>query len=288
MKLNRITVVAIAAVGIVCVIAIAVALQSGGRRTESKATDIATGHEGHAMTVESVSLNLLSDSSSFASGAMGTLKFKLADAQGAIAKNRFEATHEKLLHLVVVDSALADFRHVHPEVTEDGTWSQALTFEKGGNYLVFADGKIAGGASFVAKRELKVVGQPSADAPKFELSAESKSGDLSAKILNPTDYGTGSESMIRVGLSVADGWEPYLGAPGHLILISKDGGEFIHAHPTGMSKGVAEFMANFKNAGIFRAWAQFQRDGQVVTFPFTIKVNAASSPAGDSMSHMNH
>lgn len=288
MKSNRISAVIIAAVGIIVVLVIAFQLR--GRGSAPRPVDSAmTGHESSSIADGNVSIDLLSDSASFASGTVRTLKFRLSDAQGSISKSQFEATHEKLLHLVVVDTALADFRHVHPEVTDDGTWSQAITFAKGGNYLVFADGKLEGGSSFVARRELKVAGEASADPANFDLSADSKSGTLAATILNPKEYSVGADSMIQVKLSVADGWEQYLGAPGHLILISQDGTEFIHAHPTGMTKGVAEFMATFKNAGVFRAWAQFQREGQVVTFPFTIKVNT-SKPAksASSMSHMNH
>lgn len=286
MKLNRVTVVTISAVGII--VALIVAVQLRGRVTGSEPMDASMGHEAHSTAFGNVNLDFLPDSAKFANATTGTLKFKLADAQGGLSKNRFEATHEKLLHLVVVDSGLTDFRHLHPEVADDGTWTETITFENGGDYLVFADGKLAGGSAFVAKNELNVAGRQRVEPAGFDLSDESKSGNLSAKILNPADYGIGSDSMIQVKLSVADGWEQYLGAPGHLILISKDGSEFIHAHPTGMTNSVAEFMATFKNPGTFRAWAQFQRDGKVITFPFTIKVNSESSAGADSMTHMNH
>ena len=97
--------------------------------------------------------------------------------------------------------------------------------------------------------------------------------------------------MVRLKLSRIDGWQPYLEAPGHLILIRQEGDEFIHAHPAkDMKDGVVEFMADFKKPGTYRAWAQFQREGKVITFPFTLTVGAAGGTASKSMDmdHMGH
>ena len=94
--------------------------------------------------------------------------------------------------------------------------------------------------------------------------------------------------MVRLKLSRPDGWQTYLEAPGHLILIRKEGDEFIHAHPAhDMKDGVVEFMAEFKKPGTYRAWAQLQREGKVLTFPFTLTVTSSAKPTSDQM-NMNH
>jgi hypothetical protein len=62
---------------------------------------------------------------------------------------------------------------------------------------------------------------------------------------------------------------------GHLVIISADGKLYVHAHAVeGKSaNGVVEFAAHFTQAGIYKAWGQFQRAGQVYTVPFVLKVD---------------
>jgi hypothetical protein len=85
--------------------------------------------------------------------------------------------------------------------------------------------------------------------------------------------------------------EPYLGAWAHVMILSKDGSEFIHAHPLddaatmidnnpwqhshatpGPSPLAIETVTGFRKPGIYRMWAQFQRQGKVITIPFTIDI----------------
>ena len=69
--------------------------------------------------------------------------------------------------------------------------------------------------------------------------------------------------------------QPYLGAMGHLVVISADGKRYVHAHPVeGKSaNGVVEFAAYFSQAGIYKGWGQFQRAGQICIVPFVVKVD---------------
>jgi len=66
--------------------------------------------------------------------------------------------------------------------------------------------------------------------------------------------------------------EPYLGAKGHLLMVSQDGLTFVHAHPDeDLSPGSVTFLARVPKPGLYRAWAQFQRNGIVRTASFVIK-----------------
>ena len=62
---------------------------------------------------------------------------------------------------------------------------------------------------------------------------------------------------------------------GHLVVLSQDGKQYVHAHPmdekTTGSKVVA-FMAHIPNAGLYKGWGQFQRQGQVHVIPFVLRV----------------
>ena len=238
----------------------------------------------------SVGFTIISDSSGLKIGNDSSLKFKLTEATSGATITKFEATHGKPLHFVVVDEGLVNFQHLHPSMANDGTWTQDVIFPSGGRYLLFADGKI-GSSGFASRQEVKVAGSPRGGETDFTPSKTSKVGAITASIIEPNTFSAGGESMVRLKLSRPDGWQPYLQAPGHLILIRKEGDKFIHAHPAeDMKDGVVEFMADFKKPGIYRAWAQFQREGKVITFPFTLNVSA--SVTGNSkptdMDHMGH
>lgn len=234
-----------------------------------------------------IGLTVINGSSEFKMGSDVTLKFKLSDATNGKTVTKLEATHGKPLHFVVVDDGLGNFQHLHPSMADDGTWTQNVVFPSGGRYYLFADGKV-GNSGFAARQEVNVTGPPSKNPTNFAISKNSKLGEISATIVEPSNFTTGSESLVRLKLSRPDGWQPYLEAPGHLILIRKEGDEFIHAHPAeDMKDGVVEFMADFKKAGAYRAWAQFQHDGKVLTFPFTLEVSGKDMPAMSSM-NMDH
>ena len=72
-------------------------------------------------------------------GRPGELSFKVIGPDGAPFTN-FVVNHEKPLHLIVVRSDGAAFRHVHPRLdVETGLWSTPWEWPRGGNYRVFAD-----------------------------------------------------------------------------------------------------------------------------------------------------
>jgi hypothetical protein len=87
--------------------------------------------------------------------------------------------------------------------------------------------------------------------------------------------------MARITFSLFDNsdepitnLQPYLGAMGHLVIISEDGNDFVHAHPVegATTSGPIAFEAHFPRPGIYGGWGQFQRAGVVLTVPFVIEV----------------
>ena len=110
-----------------------------------------------------------------------------------------------------------------------------------------------------------------------DTSDEVAVGEIKAHIaITPGDQDTTVQFHLvdLAGKAVAD-LEPYLGAMGHLVIISTDGRDYVHAHPLSEVKtapeGVVEFAAHFPKAGIYKAWGQFQRGGSVFTVPFVLE-----------------
>lgn len=191
---------------------------------------------------------------------------------------QFDVLHEKLVHLIVVRDGLDEFAHLHPEVDSAGNLTVEYVFPKSGTYRLFADHQPKGETPGLATGELVIAGD---DEPAAELapntSDEVAVGEIKTHVaITPGNQQTTVRFHLvdQAGKAVAD-LEPYLGAMGHLVIISADGREYVHAHPLSEDKtapdGTVEFAAHFSEPGIYKAWGQFQRGGSVVTVPFVLK-----------------
>jgi hypothetical protein len=114
---------------------------------------------------------------------------------------------------------------------------------------------------------------------------------------------TFSYTISKDGKPVSD-LTPYLGAMGHLVIISQDLKQFVHSHPHEHADGdhdhakqghadvkggpKVDFEAHFKAAGVYKGWAQFQHDGKVITVPFTFNVAKGDAKDADHDEHGGH
>lgn len=234
---------------------------------------------------------------------MSTLK----DPTGAPV-SALETVHEKNLHLLMVSKDLSWFAHEHPEVRKDGTFNLTFTFPAAGDYVLFHDFTPPKAGRQVVQVPIKVEGAAPAAKPLAADADKPKTVDGYTVTL---DTGgpvmTGDETHLAYTISkdgkpVTD-LAPYLGAMGHLVIISQDLKEFVHSHPheggehaaergagshghTGDNKGGprVDFEAHFNAAGLYKGWAQFQHNGKVITVPFTFNV-ANGEGSGGSKPH---
>jgi hypothetical protein len=224
-------------------------------------------------------LMVKTDPAEVKAGQPTKLSLMIHDAGGAMLKD-FEVVHEKRIHLIVVSDGLGQFAHIHPDIDSAGNLTVTHAFPTGGTYHLYADYKPVGKDQATAIAEVKVIGD-SSPAPELIPNAPGKVAGtgLNANIAIPKAKAA-EETKITFGLldsmdkPVTD-LQPYLGAMGHLVIISADGKLYVHAHAVeGKSaNGVVEFAAHFTQAGIYKAWGQFQRAGQVYTVPFVLKVD---------------
>lgn len=234
-------------------------------------------HSGHSSN--SAMLMVTTEPAEVRAGSPVNLKLMIHGANGSMVKS-FETIHEKQVHLILVREGLDEFGHVHPELDAAGNMMVTYTFPKGGRYFLFADHKPAGEDQAVATAELEVVGESPA-APALIPNAPGKvEGDaLNAKI---AVAGAKADEETRITFELLDktsgrqvtNLQPYLGAMGHLVILSADGRRYVHAHAETESAngGSVVFAAHFMQPGTFKGWGQFQRDGQVRTVPFVIAV----------------
>src|SRR5262249_47947231 len=124
-----------------------------------------------------------------------------------------------------------EFAHIHPELQADNTYRVSYTFPRAGTYSLYADYTRPGGAQTISRFDLKVQG-PARGADRVVPDREwTKTVDgLQVKLSMPAQLRAGQDLTFRFDVS-ADDLEPYLGAWGHIMIVSADRQEFIHAHP---------------------------------------------------------
>lgn len=214
-------------------------------------------------------------------GELAELKFMLHDAAGQMLKE-FEPTHEKLAHLIIVREGLDEFAHLHPTVEKTGIMTATHTFPSGGNYLVFLDHKPVGKPAATAHAKLMIEGD-SPPAPTLEPNVPGiiKGDGLQAEVAMRASEEKAQIVTFSVqnesGTSVND-LQPYLGAMGHLVVLSADGGQYVHAHPLTETApdGKVKFEVHFPGPGTYKGWGQFKRGDRVFTIPAVVKVQAGA------------
>jgi len=205
---------------------------------------------------------------------------------GALVR-RFEPMHERIFHLFVVSHDLQYFAHVHPVQGRDGRLKITLTLPSAGAYQLVADFLPEGGAPQLIQRSFLTAGYDGrlADIPVLATDTEDKIVAGTHVTLVMPDPIAGREQLLTYQLTDAgDGGpihdlEMFLGAPGHLLVVSADLAIAMHQHPTPelapSPESTVVFQVLFPRRGTYRLWTQFQRSGRIITVPFTVQVRDA-------------
>ena len=225
-----------------------------------------------------------------AAGASGELAFTLLGPDGAPLTD-YERAHEKDLHLIVVRSDGAEFRHVHPAIDDAGTWSIPWTWTAAGTYRVFADFvPTALGDTVTLTSTLEVAGD-FAPVPRGGDTATATDGDVTVELDGHVTAGASSELTFTVtrGGEPVTTLEPYLGAFGHLVALRDGDLAYLHVHPMGEpGDGETEsgpeitFMAEAPTAGRYLLYLDLLLDGRVRSLPFVVTASEADAAASGS------
>jgi hypothetical protein len=221
---------------------------------------------------ELAGVTLLPIPRSFAPGTTRTWRFMVTDCKGS-ALTRFEPENGKRLHLIVVRSDLTHFRHLHPRLHPDGTWSVELATPRPGRYRAIAD-FVVDGREYVVGTTLTAPGAAAArplPAPALRGSADRYDVELE----RPATLVAGRDAQLtfritRGGRPVR-GLQPHLGAYGHLVALHAPDLAYSHVHPDGTDRrnGIVTFDAELHAPGAYRLFLQFRVGGRVHTAAFT-------------------
>jgi hypothetical protein len=226
----------------------------------------------------------------------------------------FEIVHTKRLHLFIVSQDLEFFEHIHPAMRPDGTWIIETAVPKPGYYEVLCDFMPTGGTGQFLTAPLVTagyVGDLAEDGARLVADKDFRKNvaDLTVSVtFDPPQPASCQYTHLnfyltdtRTGLPVTD-LQTYLGQFSHMLLLSEDLRCYVHSHPINLVveqedlAGIPEYIippdadletlrggprvsfdALMPKSGLFRAWAQFQRNNQVRTVHFTF--NVARGPA---------
>jgi major membrane immunogen (membrane-anchored lipoprotein) len=208
-----------------------------------------------------------------------TIQIQIHDEKGQPVQ-KFDTTHEKKLHLIAVSKDLSYFSHIHPEWKGNGLFEIKTQFPAGGEYKLYSDFVPTFGSATTKSEWVKVKGQTVPAIPVKPDSQLTKSVDGKEITLTIDQLKAGKEAALNFHIKDNKSKKPitnlqqYLGAVGHVVILTEDANEYLHVHPmeekaTGPD---AKFMTTFPKSGIYKIWGQFQHEGKVITVPFVVKV----------------
>ncbi len=205
-----------------------------------------------------------------------SFSFRVLGPDGA-AVTAYDVEHDKRMHLIAIRRDTSGFRHVHPEMAPDGTWTVPLALPDAGSYRVFADFKPTGGEAVTLGVDVNAAGafEPRTHAPSRVAEVDGYRVRLDGDLV------PGRSSAVRLtvtkdGAPVTD-LEPYLAAYGHLVALREGDLAYLHVHPEGApgdgrtpAGPEIAFVAEVPSAGGYRLFLDFQHRGVVRTAEFTV------------------
>lgn len=211
------------------------------------------------------------------------LTFRPVDKAAPDAPVPLALVHEKKIHLIMVSKDLSEFFHEHPTFGADGAYTQEFTFKTGGDYVLFQDYTPDGDRHQLGRQDVTVSG-PKRPAVKFDKdvmrwqNADGYAAELTLSAPATVGASLALKTTITKGGQPVTDLENYLGALGHMVIISEDTKQYLHVHPQDQTdKGPAVgFQTQFEQAGRYRVFLQFQHKGTIRTADFVVNV----APAG--------
>lgn len=236
---------------------------------------VSSAQGGTGMDPNAFHLTLTTEPATVQAGQQVNVMLQLTDAFGAPV-TEFEIVHEKKVHVIIIREDLQKFTHAHPEPGADGVLSSIVSFPEGGTYFFHVDFTPRDGTGVTLMSELRVEGSAT-QAPPLEpfVPGRVQTDELLADVAVQEVQGARRISFALMGLDttpVSD-LEPYLGAMGHLVVVSADGRKYVRAHPVdGGKPNEVMFDVLFPGSGLYKGWGEFQRAGKVLVVPIVLSV----------------
>jgi DMSO/TMAO reductase YedYZ heme-binding membrane subunit len=224
-----------------------------------------------------------------------TLSFKVFNAANGNQVVLFNKVYGKIIHLIIVDSSLTYFDHIHPEF-DNGVFTITTRFPKAGSYHLYADFQPLGSTEQQVASSLGVgkitAGPRPAFSPDTQLTKTFGKYEVTLTKPNPLTASELSVGKQILSFTMRDATthepitnlKPYLESFGHLVMINTETFDYIHVHPASLTVPApdanggptVEFMPLGLNGpiqpGIYRVFAQFNPDNHLFVADYTIEI----------------
>lgn len=214
-----------------------------------------------------------------APGEPGDVSLRILDRSGR-ALTSYTPEQTKDVHMYVVRSDLAHFRHLHPTMAPDGTWTGRVALATPGSYRViveFTPGDDPAADHVVLGATVLVPGEWSPEA----VAASPTADDGIVAVTAPAELAAGPDQRMVLTVSGADGDRvalgSYLGTTAHLTGFHVSSGRFVHVHPYGAAEPTEDgdeltFHTEFREPGRYRFFLQVRVDGFLHQVPYSATV----------------
>ena len=212
-------------------------------------------------------------------GVPGRVSFRIRFLDGNVVTD-FIDHQTKPLHLYVVRKDLTVFRHLHPTLDKDGTWSARLTLPEPGSYRVIAEFVAradAASGDYAMVAGTATVGGKASPAPD---AADEADQGVTVAFDRPLAKGPDGEMALVVR---GPGGKPvdlgtYLGAYAHVTGFRTATGSVAHLHPLEGPRQEADgtrltFHTQFSDAGDYLFYVQLRVAGFLYTLPVRARVS---------------
>ena len=218
---------------------------------------------------------------------------QLTSADGKpVTLDQLEVAHTEKIHLLVIDSSLSDYHHLHPVAGDKpGAFRFDFAPRFGGTYHIWADlvPKSTGKQEY-SKTTLKVDGPPATPNTSINTTAEVDGYRFDVTTENNQPLQAGKATMVKVKVTGPDGrefskLEPLMGAFAHMVAFPADLTSVTHVHPMGAEpqtpaeRGGPElsFHVEGDKPGFHKFFLQTQIGGKDKFAAFGLKVEPAAS-----------
>ena len=223
------------------------------------------------------------------------LNFAVSDASSGNKTFLYRKINGKIVHLIIVDSQLKYFDHIHPEQTEKG-FTINYKFPKDDVYHLYLDFQPFGA---IEQQIANTITVGNVDKPVFSTAIPDTNltktfGDYEVTMDYPKPL---KSEQISVGQQILtfnikdaatknpiNNLKPYLDAFGHLVMINQQTFEYVHVHPRDLKIPPPDANGGPKvdfmpigiygpiKPGVYRIFAQFNPDNKLFTSDFTVEI----------------
>lgn len=227
------------------------------------------------------------------------LSFTIYDASSGTKLLYFLKVYQYPMHLIIVDSTLSYFEHIHPEEDGNGVFHITTKFPKPGQYHLYIQFQPAGAIEQQIGFSVAVDVPPDAKiafaSQPIDTTLTKTFGDYEVTLdthgkLSAQDMTIGKDTLTY---TIKDAkthqpittLKPFMGAFGHLSLINEQTYDFLHVHPTNLTTPLPDTnggpsidfvplgLYGSIKPGIYRAFGEFSTQmGTDFDTDFTIEI----------------